>query len=259
MRFGICAKIDRGGELKSAGADFVEENVQTLLQGLVDDGQWRAPEASGAAALPLFAANSLVPGDLKIVGESVDFERLGRYIANVTKRARQLGIKLLVFGSGGARNVPEGFDRQRAFAQIVAFCRMAADHCKANGIMLVAEPLNHAECNIINTVPEAMTYVKAVDHPNFQCLVDSYHFWLENERLEDLVAAMPWIRHVHVSDKDGRVAPGESGKSDFRPFFRVLKKANYSGAVSVEALGFNDFVDAGPRVLAFLKRQWQDA
>lgn len=259
MRFGICTKIERAGELKAAGTDFVEENVQTLLQAKLDDGQWRVPDAAKDAALPLSAANSLVPADLKITGDSVDFEKLSRYIANATSRAKQLGIKLLVFGSGGARNVPDGFDRKRAFDQIVAFCRMAADRCKAAGIMLVAEPLNRGECNIINTVPEAMTYVKAVDHPNFQCLVDSYHFWLENEGLDDLVAAMPWIRHVHVADKDGRVAPGESGKSDYRPFFRVLKKANYNGAICVEALGFTDFVNVAPRVIKFLKREYDAA
>jgi sugar phosphate isomerase/epimerase len=259
MQFGICTKVERAGELKAAGADFVEENVQTLLQGLIDDSEWRGLDRVTGSPLPILAANSLVPGDLKIVGEKVDFDRLQKYISNVVRRAKKTGMKILVFGSGGARNVPEGFSRQSAREQITDFCKMAAEICASNGVTLVAEPLNKGECNIINTVAEAMEYVKAVNHPNFQCLVDSYHFWLENEPLENLTAAMPWIKHVHVADKDGRVAAGESSKSDYRPFFRVLKRANYRGLISIEALNFNDFETVGKRSIAFLRKQWEEA
>jgi sugar phosphate isomerase/epimerase len=259
MRFGICAKVQRAGELRSAGADFVEENIQAFLQGLISDSEWQGMEIARGSALPILAANSLVPGDLKIVGPTVDFEKLRGYISKVAARAQKVGMKILVFGSAGARNVPDGFDRERAPVQIVAFCKMAAEICDRAGITLVAEPLNRGESNIINTVTEAMTYVKSVNHRSFQCLVDSFHFWLENEPLEDLEHAMPWIRHVHVADKDGRVPPGESGTADYRPFFRVLKRAKYQGAISVEALGFNDFETVGKRVIAFLHRQWDEA
>jgi sugar phosphate isomerase/epimerase len=259
MRLGICAKVERASELRQAGTDFVEENVQAFLEGLADDAQWSGLKRMTDSPLPVLAANSLVPGDLKIVGPVVDFDRLRRYIGTVVSRAKRAGIKILVFGSGAARNVPDGFDRDRARDQIVAFCKMAAQLCAGAGIILVAEPLNRGECNIINTVPEAMQYVKAVDHPNFQCLVDSYHFWLENEPLENLAAAMPWIRHVHLADKDGRRPPGESGTADYRPFFRLLKRANYQGAICVEAPNFDDFQTVGKRVVAFIRRQWEEA
>jgi sugar phosphate isomerase/epimerase len=259
MRFGICSKVQRAGELRSAGADFIEENIQAFLQGLLPDPEWQGAEIARGSALPIFAANSLVPADLKIVGPSVDFEKLQVYIAKVVSRAQKVGMKILVFGSGGARNIPDGFDRERAQVQIVAFCKMAAELCGRAGITLVAEPLNRGESNIINTVAEAMTYVKSVNNKNFQCLFDTYHFWVENEPLENLERAMPWIRHVHVADKDGRVAPGESGTADYRPVFRILKRAKYDGAVSVEALDFNDFESVGKRVIAFLHRQWDEA
>ena len=258
MRFGICAKFQRADELRMAGADFVEENVQTFLRGLLSDAEWQGTW-SGESALPVFAANSLVPGQMKIVGPSVDFEALRKYMQNVVARAQRVGIKILVLGSGGARQVPDGFDRERAQVQIAAFCRMAAELCSRAAITLVLEPLNRSECNIINSVGEAMTFVKSVNHRNFQCLVDSYHFWVERERLEELERAMPWIRHVHVADLDGRVAPGQSGTADYRPFFRVLKRANYQGAISVEALNFDDFQTVGKRVIAFLHRQWDEA
>jgi sugar phosphate isomerase/epimerase len=259
MRFGICAKAQRGPDLRAAGADFVEENVQAFLQGQVDDAQWDGLKAARQGGLAVLAANSLVPAELKIVGPEVEFERLRNYMTRVVNRAQKVGMKILVFGSGGARNVPEGFDRQRAVSQIVTFCAMSAELCGRAGITLVAEPLNRSECNIINTVAEAMTFVKAVNHRHFQCLVDSYHFWIESESLDSLVRAMPSIRHVHVADRDGRVPPGESGKSDYRQFFAVLKRANYSGAVCVEAPGFDDFATVGKRVIDYLHRQWDEA
>ena len=182
-------------------------------------------------------------------------------MTNVLRRAKTVGMNILVFGSGGARNVPEGFDRVRAREQIVAFARMAAPIAQQNGITIVVEHLNKTECNIINSLTEAMTYVRAVGHPNFQCLVDSYHFWLEKEQLVSLREAIRAIRHVHLADTQGRVAPGESGKADYKSLFRVLKEANYRGVISVESPGFDEAAirSIGARVLEFVKRQWAEA
>jgi len=259
MQFGICAAVESAGDLKAAGADFVEENVQALLQGEVDDAQWNGLQRLRGAALPVLAANALLPGGLKIVGPSLDLQGLRKYVSCVFRRAKLAGIKILVFGSAAARNVPEGFNHQAAREQIVEFLNMATPLAAEQGITLVAEPLSRRESNIINSVSEAMFYVKRVNHPNFRCLVDSYHFWVDDDSLEDLKLAMPWIAHVHVADKGGRLAPGEGGTSDYKPFFRVMKQAEYPGAISVEAMEFIDFKNTAPRVISFLKRAWQEA
>ena len=56
----------------------------------------------------------------------------------------------------------------------------------------------------------------------------------------------------------GRTAPGESGQSDYRPFFRVLKNGDYDGLISVEAKDF-DVASSGRKVLEFLRKQWNEA
>jgi sugar phosphate isomerase/epimerase len=259
MRFGICASLTDAAAIRAAGWDYVEEHVQNLLQAAVADGQWKRDAEVKAAALPVPVANCLVPGSLKITGPQVDAAALRQYMTTVLHRAGKVGIQTLVFGSGVARNVPDGFDRKTAVKQITDFVRMAAEIAAGQGVTIVAEPLNRGECNILNSVAEAMEYVKAVDHPNFQCLVDSYHFWLENEPLENLRQAMPWIKHVHLADKDGRVAPGLSGKADYRPFFRVLKQGGYDGRISFEGTAMPDFTVTAPKVLAFVKQQWSEA
>jgi sugar phosphate isomerase/epimerase len=259
MKFGICTSITNAAAVKAAGWDYVEENVQNVLQGTLPDDQWKQAAAVKSAALPVQAANSLVPGSLKITGPEVDAAALKKYMSTVLDRAGRLGVKTLVFGSGAARNVPENFDRRRAKEQILDFLRMSADIAARHGVTLVAEPLNRGECNIINTIAEAMEYVTAVNHPNFQCLVDTYHLWLEEEPLVNLEKAMPWIRHVHLADKEGRVAPGLSGKADYRPVFKILKKGGYDRLISFEGTAMSDFGVTAPKVLAFVKQQWNEA
>ncbi len=259
MQFGICTGVENAAVAKQAGWDFVEENVQVLLQGTISQSQWKGLEKTRNAALKIPAANCLVPGGIKITGPDASIDKLQDYMTHILRRAQRVGMNILVFGSGGARNIPDGFSREKARKQIVEFIRMSAPIAAEYGVTLVAEHLNKSECNVINSVAEAMTYVKEVNHPNFQCLVDSYHFWLEDEPLQSLRDAMPWIKHVHLADKEGRVPPGESGKADYRPFFKVLKEGNYAGLISVESPGFNDLAGLSPKVLKFVKTQWQEA
>jgi sugar phosphate isomerase/epimerase len=259
MRFGICAAVEFAGVLRAGGADFVEENVQNLLQGQVPDEQWVGGERAGKSVLPIPAANCLLPGTMKIVGPSVDAGKIRNYLAAVMRRATIVGMKTLVFGSAGARNVPEGFDFGRAREQVIEFLRVAVPLAADEGIMLVMEPLSRDESNIIHTIGEAMGLVREIDHPNFRCLLDSFHFWVNGDSLEDLESAAGQIRHVHVADREGRVPSGESGKSDYRPLFRILKKGGYDGDISVESPGWTSYAADTSRVIQFLKRQWQEA
>lgn len=259
MRFGICTSVDNAAAVKAAGWDYVEENVQKRLQGTVADEEWAGTLPIASSELPVPAANSLVPASVPIVGPNASMEQLTTYMTRVLTRANKCNIRTLVFGSGGARNVPDGFDRDKAKQQIIDYLKMAAPIAQTNGVTLVAEPLNKGECNIINSVAEAMEYVKAVNHPNFQCLVDSYHFWLEDEPLANLEAAMPWIKHVHLADKVGRVAPGLSGQSDYKPFFAVLKKGGYSGLISFEGKAMENFPETAVKVLDYVKKNWNEA
>ncbi len=258
-KFGIVTSVDHSAAVKAAGWDFVEELVQQYLQADVPDAQWTGPTRLAHAVLPVPASNALLPPDLKVCGPEADPAKLRAYMTKILQRAEQIGMKTIVFGSGVARTVPDGFDRDRARRQILDFVKVAADIAAGHGVVLVAEHLNRGECNIINSVSEALGYVKELNHPNFQCLVDSYHFWLEDEPLESLRAAMPWIRHVHLADTEGRVPSGESGRHNYPAFFGILKEAGYDRLIAVESPGFATEAGihaAGPRVLKFLKDAW---
>jgi sugar phosphate isomerase/epimerase len=140
---------------------------------------------------------------------------------------------------------------------VIEFLEMALPVAQKSGVTLVAEPLYTVECNIMNSVAECMEVVREVNHPNFQCLVDSFHLWWENEPLSNLAAAMPWIRHVHVSDLKDRMPPNETDeRNDYKSFFRTLRQGGYDGMITVEANAI-DIPVQGPRVLKFLKDAWE--
>ncbi len=258
MKIGVCTIVADAPQVRSAGFDYLEASVQQLLEGLVPDDQWQGSQKAKEAGLPIPSGNLMVPGSLKITGPSVDRDKLHKYMQTVLRRAATVGMKTVVFGSAGARQVPDGFDQAQAKAQVLEFARDCAELATECGVGIVMEPLAKKECNNINSIAEAMDIVRAVDRPSFMCLLDSYHFWLDDEPLENLRQAMPWIRHVHLADKDGRVAPGESKTSDYRPLFKILKEGGYQGNLSVEA-DFPRIAETGPRVLEFIRKQWKEA
>jgi sugar phosphate isomerase/epimerase len=200
----------------------------------------------------------LLPGDMKLTGPSVDRDALSRYMQFVIRRAHAIGCHTLVFGSGAARRAPDGFDPRQAETQIVEFLKSVAPLANQFQVTLVVEPLNRDECNVINRVSHAMRVIERVAHPNVRLLFDSYHAWVEDDSLDALEDVMPYLRHVHLADEQGRVPPGESGECDYRPLFTVLKRHGYRGLLSVESPGF-DIVKAGDRVLDFLNEQMRDA
>ncbi len=259
MRFGICTSLRRSAEVKAAGWDYVEENVKNFFQGLLPDDQWVARRWLDDAVLGVPAASSMVPADLKTTGPNVNPQALHDYMAQVLQRADIVGCRHMVFGSGPSRNVEPGVERDLARRQIIEFLRDIAPMAARHGVTMVVEPLNTGETNIINSIAEAMTYVAEINHPNIQCLLDTFHMWFDKEPLENLRAAMPWIKHVHLADLEDRMPPGESGKDDYRPVFRILKEGNYQGTISIEPNNFNDYAGVGTRVLKFLKKQWEEA
>ncbi len=71
MRWGCCGTIEQAREIKDAGFDFLEVNVQHVLRGDVPDSIWTATAPDPAAMpLPIEAANCLVPATRGPIGGS---------------------------------------------------------------------------------------------------------------------------------------------------------------------------------------------
>jgi len=86
----------------------------------------RSAAALRACPLAMPASNCLLPASLKIVGPSVDTVALTRYAETIFRRAREIGMTIMVVGSAGARVIPEGWSAARAFEQYVETLRLFA-------------------------------------------------------------------------------------------------------------------------------------
>jgi hypothetical protein len=137
MKFGICASFRDILALNTITFDYLEENVQRFLVPEEPQAYFEALLAEARTLpIPIETANVLIPSDLPLVATStrqVDTVRLEHYIKTMLQRAEQVGIRVIVFGSGGARACPPGYDQHDAVQQYVG--RMSA---KANGSFTIA-------------------------------------------------------------------------------------------------------------------------
>jgi len=258
MRFGICAPYHEVATLETYPFDYLEENVQRFL--LPDRPQQDFEEAWQEARqlpVPIEAANSMLPADLPVVAtptQSVDTQRLERYMKTALQRAEQVGIHIIVFGSGGARACPPGYSRADAVQQIGAHLSQWGDWGHNHGVMIVLEPLRYEETNTLNTVAEAGALIASIDKPGAKLLADIYHMACNNEPPEDILLRAPLLSHVHVAEKQERAAPGRYGE-DFRPYFSALRQAGYDRRISIECNWQSLAAEVGPAIET-LKEQW---
>lgn len=234
MQFGVCGDMHIGAIAADNSYDFAEWSVLGLLKPQESEDAFRTSlGALHAAELTYPVANNFVPGDLKITGPDADTSALQTYVSTTMARAERAGIQIIVFGSGSARRIPEGFDPQVAKEQLATFCRMVAPLAHDHGVAVVVEPLNKAECNVLTTVAECAELVNEVAHPGIRLLVDAYHLMHDGDSYDDIVKHGDLLAHVHIATVPNRQAPGAE-PCDFSQFFSALGKANYTGRISIE-------------------------
>lgn len=251
MKFGCCCTIEQAGLAHAAGFDFIECPLVSLQA--EQDETLFAPiqERYTSALLPTPAFNIFLPGDLKVVGPTVDQGRVHHYVQTALQRARALGARLIVFGSGRARQVPDDFPRATAWAQLIEFLTFTGAVAQQQGITIAIEPLNRRESNILNSVAEAVDLAQQVNHPAVQVLADFYHMDEEAEPLSEIARHHTWLAHIHVADTERR-APG-TGHYPYTTFVDQLRQAGYQGLISVECRWEDFATEAGPAV-QFLRR-----
>jgi sugar phosphate isomerase/epimerase len=251
MLIGCCRAIDQAADVAAAGFDYLEAGLVSLVPDADDEAFAPVLAQYQASPLPVLAFNLFLPRDLRIVGPEVDEARMKLCTQRALQRAQQIGAKIAVFGSGGARNVPDDFPREKAVAQIVHFLDVVADAADQTDVVIAIEPLNRKESNIINSVAEGADFARQVNRPKIQVLADFYHMDEDDEPLSHLVEYKDWLAHIHVADT-GRLAPG-TGQYPYQEFADGLRAAGYEGLVSIECR-WEDFAAEAPAAVEFLRK-----
>jgi len=245
MQIGCCAPIDKWEVVKAAGYDYMECTVTSLVGDQDDEAFAPVLAQYQASQVPVKAFNVFLPGDLKITGSEVNWERIKRYVTRALARVALVGGQTVVFGSGGARRVPDGFDRATAEGQIVKFLQFVGDVAARHGITIAIEPLNTKESNVLTSVTEGYAMAKRVNRPAVKLLADFYHMDEEKESLAHLYECRDLLSHIHVADT-GRLAPMGVGQYPYAEFVQQLTAAGYDGTVSVECRWGDFEAEAGP-------------
>ncbi len=254
LPLGVCTEYKNAPLLKKLGYSFVEESVgRFLIPTSGDEGFEKNRQELQAVALPIRSYIYFFPGNLKSVGPELHHEAILQRADLALRRAKECGSKNIVFGSGGSRAIPSGFDRDKAKAQHIELCQKMAPLAENHGVTLAVEPLNRGETNFINSLAEGVEIIEAVNNPWFKLQCDIYHMLRENEPPEEIVKHSRHIVHCHIAEKRTRSAPGLDG-DDFKPYFSALKKVGYQGGLSLEC-NWKEFEPEVSRGIEVVKKQ----
>ena len=271
MRFGMCTGVlrERVESFQKADYDYVELTVGEILPEESEEKFAGVKEKIKKFSIKPEVFNCFIPGEIKVVGDKIDSSRLKNYLEVSIRRVAELSGKIIVFGSGGARKVPENFPFEKAYQQLIDFLNLAADIAKNEGIVIAIEPLFKPASNIINLVKEGLQLAKDVGRKEVRLLADLFHMEEEGEPFTNLLAAKDYLAHIHipVPVTEGVKLPSIKGinlkKQSYhhQDFFHYLKEINYQGRISVEdnGGGFEDVEKEASQLLPRLKKMWDES
>ena len=253
MKIGLCGSANAAAVAKAAGCDYLEMNFTTVARQSEEDFA-QTKQLLAEADLPCEAMNCFIPGDFKLAQPGLDQQALQDYLAQGFARAKELGVEIVVFGSAGARRLPEGMEKPAGWEKLAPVYRLAGDCAARVGITIAIEPLSYRECNAVNTLRDGLALMRLAGHPNVRLLADMYHMGENGEDMDDILDAGADLRHCHIGRPTGRVYPMPGDGYDYAPFFRALRGIGYAGRLSVEAASPNDDPESDlPKSVALLR------
>ncbi|HOJ68196.1 MAG TPA: sugar phosphate isomerase/epimerase family protein [Candidatus Hydrogenedentes bacterium] len=261
MKLGICNEIFRDWNdihrtihyVREIGYDGLEIAPFTLAPYVTDiSPQTRQDivKTAEAAGLEILGIHWVFvgpkPGEVHLTHPDPAVRRFtAEYLVNLVHFCGDVGGRILVFGSPKQRNVARDVTYNQAFGWAREVFETALPACEQRGVTICMEQLTHLETNFCQTPEETVELIDAINHPNFQLLLDTKAMsYLAEDRPALIRKYGKYLKHYHANDTnlDG---PGW-GDVDFGPIFDALYDINYQGYVSVEVFRF----DAGPEAIA---------
>jgi D-psicose/D-tagatose/L-ribulose 3-epimerase len=220
-------------ELKSLGYDGVEIPIFSL-----DQSSFKKLRAElDRVGLKCTTVTCVGPDSSPISPDAKVREAAVDYLKQVIEINHILGSEAMcgpyhsplgVFSGNG----PTDDEKSRA----VEVLRKAAEFAKEANLKLCIEYLNRFECYFLTTAVDARALVKAVDHPNFRCMYDTFHANIEEKSQSSAIETVKDVfAHVHISEND-RGTPG-TGMVHWDDAFSALAKTGYDGWFVIEAFG----------------------
>ncbi len=252
--FSITEPLLNAATIIEAGFDYIEPGLAKAVAMPVEDFAAARGEIL-SKGINVLSMNWFVPPSVKVTGPDVDAAQCRQFVENALSLANSLGAKAIVFGSPGARNIPDDFPMDRALDQLEEFFVCCADVIRENAypIKIGIEHVNYTESNILNLLSDAIQLAKRINRPEIGLAVDFYHLAMEEEPLDTILGAKGLVVAVQLADPATRSFP-KSGKEvpGLVEFFRMLRAIEYDAGVSIEA-NVDDLLTEGKEAVLVLK------
>ncbi len=159
------------------------------------------------------------------------------FISEMISFGAQFGAPAIIGSMQG--NVLPGSNREEAMDRLVQGLEILQNTARDQGAMLIYEPLNRYETNLLNTLIAGIDFLKKNNLNNVRLLADLFHMNIEEDNLPHIIVESGnYIGHVHFADSNRK--PMGFGHTNMPPIAAALKETGYAGYVSAEAFPWPD-------------------
>lgn len=255
MKFGCFCFASQIPVIKSVGFDSAELDISEIMR-MSDQEYDEFKRRAMDVGLGYEVFSGLIPLTERIYSEAFEIEYWIDYAKRVAERIKALGAVMVPFGAGKCRSIPDDCkDVMFVKNKVLELVRGISDVFNNYGISFVIEPLGKAYSNYINTIGEAVEFVKTVERDNCMVMCDLRHMYSLGEGMDDIIKYREYILHAHIDYPKGsyRYFPKSYDGFDYQPYLNALKGAGYKGLITIEATEFNDLQSEASEALKLLK------
>lgn len=250
MRFAICNETFGDWPLAKAcdfaaecGYTGVEIAPFTLAQLATDIG----PAARGEISRTIARAGLECVGLHWLLAKTEGFHvadpdpevrrRTVDYLAALARLCRDLGGRVLVFGSPKQRSLLPGVAPAQAVDHIAEVFTRLVPVLEATDTVVALEPLAPSETDVLTTAAETCRLIDRIGSPHVRLHLDVKAMSSESLAIPEIIrASAGHLEHFHANDVNLQ-GPGFGGV-DFAPIFTALAAVCYAGWVSVEVFDY---------------------
>ena len=244
VRIGVCAPVDRIESAARAGFDYIELNLNEVLNMEID--AYRAM-ADRMEKCDLYAevVFGMLPDGMEIIGSGVSAQEIHRALDRSFETARALGAEIILLDCAASRRIPRGFDPAAAWRQMGNLIRIVQGHAARYDLRAAILPLCRRDADLINRASEAMLIPAMLNLDRVGVAASGYHMAMESESVHMLRRTGGLLWHVRTSNALGNRLPKAGDGQDYRGLLEALRDMDYSGRITCEGK-WDDF-DADAR------------
>ena len=177
--------------------------------------------------------------------------RAREFIYGIINLAGYLGAPAII---GSMQGRWEGaVSREQALDWLAEELKALSERAAAHHQVLLYEPLNRYETNLLNRNADAVAFVTQRGLKNVKLLCDLYHMNIEEQNLaESLRQTGGFVGHVHFADSNRRAIG--FGHTDIAPIAAALKDIGYAGYLSAEIIPLPDAATAAAQTMASFRK-----